>query len=211
MAATQPAPAEHNLPAPPQRRVDLQLNRVAPDAILVVATNPVDVMTQVATRISGLSPARVIGSDTILDTARFRALLGDHLQVSTKSVHAYVLGEHGDSEVLCWSVADVGGITVEDLARQIDRPLDDHAKARIDQGVRRAAYQIIEGKGGHLVRHRRRPHPDRAVDRRRRVLGAHRVDADRRCPRCRPGRLVVAPGGRCGRRRANAVAESPGR
>ena len=119
----------------------------APEAILLVATNPVDVMTQVATRISGLAPARVIGSGTILDTARFRALLGAHLEVSPKSVHAYVLGEHGDSEVLCWSVSDVGSITVEEFARQIGRPLDEAAKARIDEGVRRAAYQIIEGKG----------------------------------------------------------------
>jgi L-lactate dehydrogenase len=62
-------------------------------------------------------------------------------------VHAYVMGEHGDSEVLCWSVSDVGGITVDKLARQIGRPLDDDAKARIDRGVRRAAYRIIEGKG----------------------------------------------------------------
>ncbi|MDX1540169.1 MAG: L-lactate dehydrogenase [Geminicoccaceae bacterium] len=118
-----------------------------PDAILVVATNPVDVMTQIATRISGLSQGRVIGSGTILDTARFRALLGHHLEVSPKSVHAYVLGEHGDSEVLCWSVADVGSITVEDLARQLGRPLTDQVKRAIDQGVRRAAYRIIEGKG----------------------------------------------------------------
>jgi L-lactate dehydrogenase len=64
-----------------------------------------------------------------------------------KSVHAYVFGEHGDSEVLCWSVADVGGILVEDLARQIGRPFDAAGKAEIDQGVRRAAYRIIEGKG----------------------------------------------------------------
>jgi L-lactate dehydrogenase len=124
-----------------------QILTVAPDAILVVATNPVDVMTQVATRISGLPPERVIGSGTILDTARFRALLGAHLAVSPKSVHAYVLGEHVDSEVLCWSVADVGGILVDRLARQIGRPLDDEAKAAIDRGVRRAAYRIIEGKG----------------------------------------------------------------
>jgi L-lactate dehydrogenase len=121
--------------------------RAAPDAILLVATNPVDVMTQIATRISGLAPERVIGSGTILDTARYRALLGSHLGVSPKSVHAYVLGEHGDSEVLGWSVADVGGIPVEDLARQLGRPLDGAAKAVIDEGVRRAAYRIIAGKG----------------------------------------------------------------
>jgi L-lactate dehydrogenase len=84
---------------------------------------------------------------TILDTARFRALLGEHLQISPKSVHAYVLGEHGDSEVLCWSSADAGTVMVEDLARQIGRSLDHVAKARIDEDVRRAAYRIIEGKG----------------------------------------------------------------
>jgi L-lactate dehydrogenase len=124
-----------------------QVLAVAPDAILLVATNPVDVMTQVATRVAGLAPERVIGSGTILDTARFRALLGRWLHVSPKSVHAYVLGEHGDSEVLCWSTADVGGIGVEDLASQVGRPLDAEGKAEIDQGVRRAAYRIIEGKG----------------------------------------------------------------
>jgi L-lactate dehydrogenase len=123
-----------------------QVLDAAPDAILVVATNPVDVMTQIATRLSGLPPERVIGSGTILDTARFRALLGGHLGVSPKSVHAYVLGEHGDSEVLCWSVADAGGVPVDQLARQIGRPLEDETRARIDQGVRRAAYRIIAGK-----------------------------------------------------------------
>jgi L-lactate dehydrogenase len=124
-----------------------QILAAAPDAVLVIATNPVDVMTQVATRISGLAPERVIGSGTILDTARFRALLGAHLEVSPKSVHAYVLGEHGDSEVLCWSIADIAGITLDKLARQLGRPLDDETRARIDRGVRRAAYRIIEGKG----------------------------------------------------------------
>lgn len=119
----------------------------APEAILLIATNPVDVMTMVATRLSDLPASRVIGSGTILDTARFRALLGQHLGVSPKSVHGYVLGEHGDSEVLCWSIADVGAVTVEEYARQIGRPLDAAAKARIDEGTRRAAYRIIEGKG----------------------------------------------------------------
>ncbi|MEZ5866156.1 MAG: hypothetical protein R3D25_19555 [Geminicoccaceae bacterium] len=104
-------------------------------------------MTMVATRLSGLPPARVIGSGTILDTARFRALLGQHLGVAPQSVHAHVLGEHGDSEVLCWSSADVGSIPVSEYGRQVGRPLDDAARQRIDEGVRRAAYRIIEGKG----------------------------------------------------------------
>lgn len=124
-----------------------QVLAAAPDTLLLIATNPVDVMTMVATQLSGLPPARVIGSGTILDTARFRALLGQHLGVAPQSVHAYVLGEHGDSEVLCWSLADVGTVTVERYAQQIGRPLDAAARARIDDGTRRAAYRIIAGKG----------------------------------------------------------------
>ncbi len=119
----------------------------APDAVLLIATNPVDVMTMVATRLSGLPAARVVGSGTILDTSRFRALLGQHLGVAPQSVHAHVLGEHGDSEVLCWSSADVGSIAVSEYGRQVGKPLDDAVRARIDDAVRRAAYRIIEGKG----------------------------------------------------------------
>lgn len=119
----------------------------APDAVLVIATNPVDVMTQVATRIAAGASSRVIGSGTILDTARFRSLLGEHLGVSPGSVHGYVVGEHGDSEVLVWSTAHVGGIGLLDFALQCDRAIDGATRSRIDDGVRRAAYAIIEGKG----------------------------------------------------------------
>ncbi len=119
----------------------------APDAILLIATNPVDIMTHVATRLSGLPPERVIGSGTILDTARFRALLGEHLGISPKSVHAYVLGEHGDSEVLAWSAATAAGLPLNDFAHQRGRPIDESTRAVIDQAVRGAAYRIIAGKG----------------------------------------------------------------
>lgn len=118
----------------------------APNAVLLVATNPVDIITMMVTRISRLPPTQVIGSGTILDTARFRALLGEHLGVAPQSVHAYVLGEHGDSEVLVWSGAKVGGVPVEDFARQRGLALGSDARTRIDNGVRRAAYRIIEGK-----------------------------------------------------------------
>ncbi len=119
----------------------------SPHAILLVATNPLDVMTDIAARISGLPPGRVLGSGTILDSARFRALVGQHLGVSPKSVHAMVLGEHGDSEVLWWTGATVAGLPLADMAAQLGRPIGEVERDNIDTGVRRAAYTIIDGKG----------------------------------------------------------------
>lgn len=124
-----------------------QIVKNAPDTILLIASNPVDVMTRVALQISGFPENRVFGSGTVLDTARFRTLLGYHLGVSPKSIHANVLGEHGDSEVLIWSNAVAGTIQIEKLAQEIGKPLTAEAKAEIDDNVRNAAYQIINGKG----------------------------------------------------------------
>ena len=121
--------------------------RYAKDPILLVASNPVDIMTHVTWKLSGLPAEKVIGSGTILDTARFRALLGEHLGVSPSSIHAYVLGEHGDSEVLAWSGVKVGGVPIADFAQQMGQDLTEEVIDRIDDGVRRAAYRIIEGKG----------------------------------------------------------------
>lgn len=120
---------------------------VAPDAILIVATNPVDVMTLVTTRLSALPPGRVIGTGTVLDTARFRALLAQHLGVSSQSVHASVVGEHGDSEVLIWSSASVGGAPLDEAAIALGRPVDAAVRDAVDAGVRGAAGRIIAGKG----------------------------------------------------------------
>ncbi len=119
----------------------------APDAILLVATNPVDVMTQVAAAISGLPRERVIGSGTILDTARFRALLGARLGVTPTSIHAHVVGEHGDSEVLLWSSATAAGLPIDRFAERLGRPFSQADRAATEEGVRRAAYHIIAGKG----------------------------------------------------------------
>jgi L-lactate dehydrogenase len=119
----------------------------APDTILLIVSNPVDIMTSVVTRIADLPPHRVIGSGTILDTARFRTLLGEHLAVAPHSVHAYVLGEHGDSEVLAWSNAKIGGVPVLQFAQQTNRSLTQEIREKIDDGVRNAAYRIISGKG----------------------------------------------------------------
>lgn len=119
----------------------------AADAIILVATNPVDIMTDFTIRESKLSPSRIIGSGTILDTARFRTLLSKHLQLSPQSVHAYVLGEHGDSETLIWSTAKAGTMPIDKFATEMGIPLNTEIKNDIDNNVRNAAYKIIAGKG----------------------------------------------------------------
>jgi L-lactate dehydrogenase len=122
----------------------------APEAVLVVATNPVDVMTHLAARFAaacGAPAGRVLGSGTTLDTARFRTLLGMHCRVDPHHVHAYVLGEHGDSEVLTWSLATVGGMPLSAFARLRGITVPEPVRQDIDGKVRRAAYTIIGGKG----------------------------------------------------------------
>jgi L-lactate dehydrogenase len=121
-----------------------------PEAVLVVATNPVDVMKHLAARHAaacGAPAGRVLGSGTTLDTARFRTLLGMHCRVDPHHVHAYVLGEHGDSEVLTWSLATVGGMPLSAFARLRGVTVPEPVRQDIDGKVRRAAYTIIGGKG----------------------------------------------------------------
>lgn len=124
-----------------------QVLRHANDPILLVAANPLDVMTQVATSLAGLPSGRVLGSGTMLDTARFRALLAGRFGISPSSVHAQVLGEHGDSEVLIWSGAQVAGVSLAQFAAASGLPLTPEVMAEIDHGVRHAADEIINGKG----------------------------------------------------------------
>src|SRR5512132_2406767 len=122
----------------------------APDAVLLIATNPVDVMTHIAARYAaefGVPSSRVIGSGTTLDTARFRSLIGRQLRVDSQHIHAYVLGEHGDSEVLAWSQVSVGGIPLQEFCTGGEMSICEDDYAAIDEQFRRAAYHIIEGKG----------------------------------------------------------------
>ena len=132
------------------RQIVPSVVEVAPEALLLVVTNPVDVMTHVAARLaerSGGRASRVLGSGTMLDTARFRALLGRHFGVDPQYVHGYVVGEHGDSEVLVWSQATIAGLGLDAFATVHGTPLTPQDRQRIDDNVRRAAYQIIAGKG----------------------------------------------------------------
>jgi L-lactate dehydrogenase len=132
------------------RQIVPSVLRHAGDAVLLVVSNPVDVMTHLAAHFAaefGVPAARVIGSGTTLDTARFRSLLGRHFDVDPQHVHAYVLGEHGDSEVLAWSQATIAGLTLDEFAQVHGKPLTDSDRAGIEESVRRAAYHIIAGKG----------------------------------------------------------------
>lgn len=122
----------------------------APNAVIIVATNPVDVMTHVAAKFAadaGIPAGRVFGSGTTLDTARFRALLGRHCGVDSHHVHGYVIGEHGDSEVLTWSLVTIGGMPLDSFVTMRGLDMSDSVRRDIDEKVRRAAYTIINGKG----------------------------------------------------------------
>ena len=124
-----------------------EVMRVAPDALLLLITNPVDVMTQVALKLTGLPWERVIGSGTVLDSSRFRYLLARHCRVAVQNVHAYIAGEHGDSEIPLWSSASIGSIPLSQWAVKGHGRLTAADKDEIVHNVKDAAEQIIKGKG----------------------------------------------------------------
>ncbi len=115
--------------------------------ILILVTNPLDVMVMLAQSLSKLPPSRVIGTGTMLDTARLRTILSRGLDVSPQSIHSYVLGEHGDSSVIDWSGVTVGGLCLEEFCRQAKIPLTASTRETIEYRVRNAAYEIIRGRG----------------------------------------------------------------
>jgi L-lactate dehydrogenase len=118
-----------------------------PEGHLLIATNPVDILTYVSLKISGLSPQRVIGSGTILDTARFRYLLSQLFSVDPRSLHAYIIGEHGDSEVPVWSLANIAGMRIQTFCEMNHFQCEQETLDEVFTKTREAAYQIIERKG----------------------------------------------------------------
>ncbi len=132
------------------RQIISNVAKVNPKPIFLVATNPVDIITHISVSIAkefDIPSSKIIGSGTTLDTARFRTLLGYHVGVDPQNIHAYVIGEHGDSEVLTWSNIDIGGVSFEDFTEFRKISFNEEIKSQIDDGVRNAAYKIIEGKG----------------------------------------------------------------
>lgn len=121
--------------------------RVAPECMLLLVTNPVDVVTEIALKITGFEWNRVIGSGTVLDSSRFRYLLAKHCQVAVQNVHAYIAGEHGDSEIPLWSSATIGSIPLSQWAVPGHGRITACDKDEILRNVKEAAYQVIQGKG----------------------------------------------------------------
>jgi L-lactate dehydrogenase len=120
---------------------------VAPEAVYLLVTNPVDVMTYVSLKLTGLPAQRVFGSGTVLDSSRFRFLIAQRLNVAVQNVHAYIAGEHGDSETPLWSSATVANIPLHEWAVARHGKLTVRDRTEIFQNVKNAAYQIIQGKG----------------------------------------------------------------
>jgi L-lactate dehydrogenase len=129
------------------RAVIPQVVKHNPTGILLIATNPVDVLTYAAWKLSGLPAQRVIGSGTVLDTSRFRYLLSQRFGVDARSIHAYIIGEHGDSEVPVWSLANIAGMRLPEFCQAQDLAYDPRAMEEIFLQTRDAAYRIIERKG----------------------------------------------------------------
>ncbi|MBD3296894.1 MAG: L-lactate dehydrogenase [Candidatus Omnitrophica bacterium] len=127
-----------------------QITKHAADAILLVVTNPVDILSYVTMKISGLPPEKVIGSGTVLDTSRFRYLLSEHCGVDARNIHAYIIGEHGDTELPVWSNANIGGVRIERYCPTCkNRSGCDREKElrKLFENVKKAAYRIIDAKG----------------------------------------------------------------
>ncbi|MBP3755164.1 MAG: L-lactate dehydrogenase [Lachnospiraceae bacterium] len=123
-----------------------ELNRVKVEGILLIVANPVDILTAAAQKLSGLPENRVFGSGTVLDTARFKYLLGEHLDVDARNVHAFILGEHGDSEIAVWSSANISGIPVNEFCELKGHYEHEKAMKEIADNVKNAAYEIIQKK-----------------------------------------------------------------
>jgi L-lactate dehydrogenase len=128
------------------RNIISNLDEHAPNAILIVATNPVDVLTYISQELSTRPNKRILGTGTLLDTARFRALLGQHYGVDPRSVHAYILGEHGDSEVPIWSNATIGGQPIYEQTT-LGTTWESDVMQHLFEQARNAAYRIIDKKG----------------------------------------------------------------
>ncbi|BCZ48337.1 L-lactate dehydrogenase 1 [Clostridium gelidum] len=123
-----------------------EIAKMSPNAILLVVSNPCDVLAYITYKLSGFPSERVIASGTVLDTSRLKYIIGKYLNVNNNNVHAYVLGEHGDSEIVSWSTASIAGESFDEYAKKFNLEWDKEVKAVIESDVKNAAYEIISRK-----------------------------------------------------------------
>lgn len=118
-----------------------------PDAILLVVSNPVDILSYITYKLSGFPSNRVFGSGTVLDTARFQSVLSSEFKIDARDIHANIIGEHGDSEIATWSLTTIGGLTIDQYCTLMGIEFDETRKKEITNQVKNAAYEIIDRKG----------------------------------------------------------------
>jgi len=121
--------------------------KFSPNSILLVVSNPVDILTYITYKLSGFPSSRVIGSGTVLDTSRFKYLLSQHFEVDARNIHTYIMGEHGDSEIATWSLTSIAGMKVEEYCDICLKKCGGEIKVDIFKEVKEAAYKVIEKKG----------------------------------------------------------------
>lgn len=121
--------------------------KYSPNSILLVVSNPVDVLTYITYKLSGFPKERVIGSGTVLDTSRFRYMLAEHFQIDTRNIHSYIMGEHGDSEIATWSLTSIAGMGINEYCSNVCKKCDGFSKYEIQDKVKNAAYEVINRKG----------------------------------------------------------------
>lgn len=119
----------------------------SPNSILLVVSNPVDILTYITYKLSGFPKQRVIGSGTVLDTSRFKHLLSEYFNIDDRNIHTYIIGEHGDSEVPTWSLTNIAGMNLDDYCKNVCKKYDELSKNKIHHDVKNAAYEVINRKG----------------------------------------------------------------
>ncbi|NCC78134.1 MAG: L-lactate dehydrogenase [Clostridia bacterium] len=130
------------------RQIIPEIVKYSPDSILLVVSNPVDILAYVAYKLSGFPRERVIGSGTVLDTSRFRTLLAEYLDVDARSIHGYIIGEHGDSEIAAWSLTNIAGVNLKEYVSITEKGKGDLSFMEyIPLSVKNAAYEMINTKG----------------------------------------------------------------
>lgn len=124
-----------------------ELLKANDDAVYLIVTNPVDILTYVTLKVTGLPSSRVIGSGTLLDSSRFRYLLSQHCGVDARNIHGYMIGEHGDSELAAWSITNIAGLPVSDYCKLCGNACDKNHRKQLEEKVVKAGYEVLQRKG----------------------------------------------------------------